>query len=166
MKKCTKCGIEKKISEFGKLSSSKDGLSYSCKSCRKEVCDKYYHNNKRKIMDKKKVYHKKRRTEEPLFRLQYNLRNRITTAFNRKNIVKGSKTENMLGCDWFFLQKYIQNKFTEGMTWENYGEWHIDHIKPLALAKTEDELIKLNHYTNLQPLWAEENILKGDKYHG
>jgi len=50
------------------------------------------------------------------------------------------------------------------MTWKNHGEWHFDHIKPISLAKTEQELIELNHYTNFQPLWAKINIIKSNKY--
>jgi hypothetical protein len=49
------------------------------------------------------------------------------------------------------------------MTWSNMGEWHIDHIKPLATAKTEKDVYELNHYTNLQPLWAKDNLSKGAK---
>lgn len=58
---------------------------------------------------------------------------------------------------------YIESKFKEGMSWENHGKWHIDHIKPLGNAKTEKELKKLFHYTNVQPLWAKENQKKGNK---
>ena len=50
------------------------------------------------------------------------------------------------------------------MTWENYGQWHLDHVKPLYLSENEEDLIKLNHYTNLQPLWAEDNLKKNRKY--
>ena len=62
-----------------------------------------------------------------------------------------------------FFRNYIQKQFTEGMTFENYGSWHLDHIKPLALAKSEEDVILLNHYTNFQPLWAEDNLKKGSK---
>lgn len=50
------------------------------------------------------------------------------------------------------------------MTLDNYGEWHLDHIKPISLAQTEQEVIKLCHYSNFQPLWAKENMSKGNKY--
>lgn len=69
----------------------------------------------------------------------------------------------MLGCDYQTAFKHIESRFKQGMSWDNFGEWHIDHIIPLASAKTEIELIELCHYTNLQPLWAEENRSKGDK---
>ena len=59
---------------------------------------------------------------------------------------------------------YIESKFTEEMSWENYGEWHLDHIKPLYLSENEEDLLLLNHYTNLQPLWAEDNLRKNRKY--
>jgi hypothetical protein len=74
---------------------------------------------------------------------------------------KNLNQQNILGCDFKGLQHYLENKFTDGMNWENYGKWHVDHIIPLASAKTEDEIYQLNHYTNLQPLWALDNQIKG-----
>ena len=67
----------------------------------------------------------------------------------------------MLGYSAAKLKHHIEKQFLEGMTWENHGEWEIDHIKPLALANTEKETYELCHYTNLQPLWAIENLQKG-----
>lgn len=69
----------------------------------------------------------------------------------------------MLGCDYGTLAAHLESKFTEGMDWSNRGKWHIDHVMPLASAKTEDELTALCHYTNLQPLWAYDNLSKGAK---
>jgi len=91
----------------------------------------------------------------------------IRSSFKRKlnnDWKKTSKTENMLGCKFDFFKNYIEKQFTEGMTFKNYGDWHLDHIKPLALAKTEEDVITLNHYTNFQPLWAKDNFKKGSKY--
>jgi hypothetical protein len=62
-----------------------------------------------------------------------------------------------------FLKKHLEIQFIEGMSWENQGKWHIDHKIPLSSAKTEEEVYKLCHYTNLQPLWAEDNLKKGSK---
>jgi hypothetical protein len=81
--------------------------------------------------------------------------------------VKGKKTEQILGCTINEFIQHLQNQFTEGMTFENHGQgkgyWNIDHIIPISSAKTEEEIYKLNHYTNLQPLWWEENMAKGSK---
>ena len=70
-----------------------------------------------------------------------------------------------MGCDIEFLKKHLENQFLDGMTWDDKGfyGWHIDHIIPLSSAKTEEDVYKLCHYTNLQPLWAKDNYNKGSK---
>jgi hypothetical protein len=78
---------------------------------------------------------------------------------------KKSKTFEIIGCTPEFLKEYIEKQFIKGMEWSNhsvYG-WHIDHIIPLSSANTEEEIYKLCHYTNLQPLWAENNLKKSNK---
>jgi hypothetical protein len=82
-----------------------------------------------------------------------------------KNNSKRGRTIELIGIDIVGLKNYLETKFTDGMTWENYGlyGWHIDHIIPLSSAKNEDEFTKLCHYTNLQPLWAEDNLKKSNK---
>ena len=80
-----------------------------------------------------------------------------------KNINKKNKTFNIVGCSPEFLKEYLEKKFIGGMSWDNKGDWHIDHIIPLSSAKTEEEIYKLCHYTNLQPLWSEDNLKKGNK---
>jgi hypothetical protein len=80
------------------------------------------------------------------------------------NIIKNNSTLDIIGCTPQFLKEYIENQFTDGMSWELMGKYiHIDHIIPLSSAKTEEELYKLCHYSNLQPLWAEDNLKKGNK---
>ena len=69
----------------------------------------------------------------------------------------------MIGCSWEELVAHLESLFLEGMTWDNRSEWHIDHRIPLASAETEEEIHKLCHYTNLQPLWATDNMSKGPK---
>ena len=83
----------------------------------------------------------------------------------QNNITKRNKTFEIIGCTPLELKNYLENQFNENMTWENHGQygWHVDHIIPLVSAKNEDELYKLFHYTNLQPLWWDKNIEKSSK---
>ena len=81
----------------------------------------------------------------------------------KRNIYnKPTNTNKILGADYETIKYYMENKFNDGMNWGNHGKWHIDHITPLASAK-KNELIKLCHYTNLQPLWAKDNMIKSEK---
>jgi len=80
---------------------------------------------------------------------------------------KDYKSSEYLGCEIEEFREYIENQFTEGMTWENYGEWHIDHIIPLQYKNpTMEEVVKRLHFTNTQPLWASDNMSKGNRYIG
>lgn len=96
------------------------------------------------------------------FYLKNILRKRINNYLNRKNLKKIGSAVLDLGCSIDELRNYLQFKFTEGMTWENRGKWHIDHIIPLCKFNLSDreQFLKACHYTNLQPLWAEENLRK------
>ena len=78
---------------------------------------------------------------------------------------KHGTTIKLLGCNINELRFYLEGKFIDGMSWDNYGEWHIDHIRPCASFDLTDpeQQKKCFHYTNLQPLWAEDNLSKGDK---
>jgi hypothetical protein len=122
-----------------------------------EIRKIYYENNK-EVLNKKV---KERKNNDPIFKLKLLFR-------SKTNKILGSnreKTFDIIGCTPHFLKEHLEKKFTEGMNWDNhslYG-WHIDHIIPLSSAKTEEELYKLCHYTNLQPLWAEDNLKKGDR---
>lgn len=106
---------------------------------------------------------RRRRLNDPLFAVIDRCRARVNQIFRKNGYTKRSRTYEILGCSYEFLLGYIESKFVEGMTWENRSEWHIDHRIPLATAKTEEDVIRLNHYTNLQPLWAEDNLRKSDK---
>ena len=74
---------------------------------------------------------------------------------------KNNKTFQIVGCSPTELKEHLEKQFINGMNWDNQGKWHIDHIIPLSSAKTEQDIYKLCYYTNLQPLWAEENMKKG-----
>jgi hypothetical protein len=123
----------------------------------------YYQVNKENINHKQNEYTKERRKNDHLYKMRCNLRTRSTQAFKKKCYYKNNKTQEMLGVDWKIAKAHIERQFTKGMNWNNYGEWHIDHIIPLASANTKEELKKLCHYTNLQPLWAKDNLIKSNK---
>ena len=124
----------------------------------------YQQNNKEHIANYRKVYIKQRLQSDSLYRLIHNLRTRVSTFCKSVGIKKNWKTIDAMGCTREEFIAYFEPLFTEGMTWENYGSWHVDHIKPISLATTEQEAIQLSHYTNLQPLWAEDNMRKSNKY--
>lgn len=129
--------------------------------------DRYlnYYKYDKGYIDKKREWKRRELSENPIFRLKTRIRNRHYTVLRSKGLKKITKTTNMLGCSVGFLRDYLASKFTEGMTWDNHGPngWHIDHIKPLAIAASLEELEQLCHYTNLQPLWATDNLKKGKK---
>lgn len=138
----------------------------------RELTKRWANENKEKIKEYTKRYRdrinkrvRERRASEPLFRMRRSLSTRTNAAFKSKSWIKDGPTETLIGCDYLFAKKYIESKFTDGMSWDNHGEWHIDHIHPLSIAKTKEELISLCKYTNLQPLWASENISKGNNIH-
>jgi hypothetical protein len=112
---------------------------------------------------RKQEQRKERRDKDPIFNLTNRLRCRLWKYLKILNITKTNKTFDIVGCSPQFLKEHLETQFTDGMSWDNRSEWHIDHIIPLSLAKTEDELYKLCHYENLQPLWAEDNLKKSNK---
>jgi hypothetical protein len=127
----------------------------------------YVKNNKEKVYDRQKKYVKNRRKEDPVYHLTFNLRNRLKTYIKLiKTPYKLPKSPiELVGCTAEKLKEHIESKFVDNMSWDNYGYrgWHLDHIIPLCTAKTKEEVYELNHYTNLQPLWAIDNMKKGKK---
>jgi hypothetical protein len=163
MKKCSKCKKTKSKTEFHKNKSRYDGLNHACKECRKAIDREYNERNRSKVRERRRKYRIERKKTDPVYKLKCNLRRRMSGAFKVSYWTKSSTTKELLGEEYEVVHKHLEDQFTEGMSWDNYGEWHIDHIIPLASAKTEEELIALFHYTNLQPLWAADNIAKADK---
>jgi hypothetical protein len=131
----------------------------------KEKIKEYRKKNENNLKEYRKFYQSKKRKEDPIFKFSSNVRSLISSSFKRgtNEFGKNAKTEQILGCTIEEFRSYIEDKFTEGMSFVNYGEWHLDHIIPLSSVKTEEEIIKLNKYTNFQPLWAKDNIKKGNK---
>ena len=146
------------------------------KNEREEYQKEYYQNNRDLILEKAKIYWSKKQNKERKalrkreqwlgdenLRISSNCRGRIYRAL--KGQKKSKSTEKLVGCSFSELKIYLQNKFLEGMSWSNYGEWHIDHILPCAsfdLSKIEEQE-KCFHYTNLQPLWGIDNLIKSAK---
>jgi hypothetical protein len=130
-----------------------------------EYFKQYRIDNKEKRKQYRINYKAEKMKTDLLFKLTHNLRCRILKAIKSKEWIKQHKTAKILGCDFATVKKHLENQFIDGMNWNNYGlyGWHIDHIKPLAKAETQEELYKLCHYTNLQPLWAADNLSKGAK---
>jgi hypothetical protein len=185
---CSKCKIEKDICEFHR-GKTKDGYQYKCKECKKEYSklnfikennrktlwaknnptkvkeskQKYYNNNTDKEQFRNNQYTQNRKKIDIVFKLSCVSRTRLIEFLKIKNITKKNKTFNYIGCTPQFLKEYLETKFVSGMSWDNHGEWHIDHIIPLSSAKNENDVYMLCHYTNLQPLWAEENLRKSNK---
>jgi hypothetical protein len=148
---------------------------------------KYYENNKESKLEYQKEYQKnnkdkrnsyliERRQNDPLFKLITNVRNLIYNSFYYNGYSKNSKTEELLGCSFEELKEYLESKFEPWMNWDNRGlyngelnyGWDIDHIIPLSSVNKEDDIIKLNHYINLQPLCSKVNrdIKKDNLEHG
>jgi hypothetical protein len=193
MKTCSKCEVERLLTDFSKDCSKKDGLRTICKVCSKEKYQKnreyeirrskeYQKNNRAEVLRKKLIHAKKyflknqekikkyqknyksnRRKNDILFKLSHGLRSRLYGFLKKKQISKQNTTFEVVGCSPQELKIYLEQKFINNMSWENQGKWHIDHIIPLSSAKTEEELYKLCHFTNLQPMWATDNIKKGSK---
>lgn len=134
----------------------------------------YRKKNKVSMSLKKKEYIDKNRdtinlkirtkmSQDPLFKLIKYSRSRLRQFMKTKKIKKNNSTFLIIGRSPKFLMDYIEGLFTDNMGWDNYGEWHIDHIVPLSSAKNEEEVNKLCHYSNLQPLWAKDNLKKSNK---
>ncbi len=143
---CSKCKTNKKIEEFPLNKSRKDGRHQYCTQCHRK-------------------YFKNKRLTDISFRISANLRTKIYQSVKDN---KKFKFHDITGCDIKTLMSYIESKFLRGMTWKNYGKtgWHIDHIKPCSLfdMTITEEQKKCFHYTNLQPLWWQDNLKKHNKY--
>ena len=167
---CRLCKVEY-LKEYNRNTSeirSKNKKEYRTKNSIivKEQKKIYYNNNKEKIREYKRKWETDKRKNNLLFRIKQLVRGRIYKFIISTNgkLRKTNKTFDIVGCSPQFLKEYLEQKFTEGMSWELMGQHiHIDHIIPLSSANTEEEVYKLCHYTNLQPLWAEDNLKKGSK---
>ena len=123
----------------------------------------YQKREAERLNEYSREYVKKRRKSDKLYALQINMRGRFKFELAKRGETKWLKVNEYLGCSWVELRDYLEAQFTDDMSWNNYGEWHVDHIVPLAIAENKEQLVELCHYTNLRPLWAFDNISKGAK---
>jgi hypothetical protein len=218
---CSKCKVEKDISEYSKHSKQPDGLRISCKQCiaeykkdyrqrakhsiinlPKKYDETYYERNKQIIKAKAKAYYEANKQKLLANNKQwrqankekitsYRIENRDKFRFARKKYYENNKLHcnisssikealdistrskaifEKLGYTIDDLKTHLESKFSEGMSWDNYGEWHIDHIIPqswLPFDSLESENFKKCWaLSNLQPLWAKDNCSKGNRFAG
>jgi hypothetical protein len=174
IKTCCSCCVEKNISYFHKQCGSKDGYRSMCKECRaikfkdnyqnssefsrehKKRTKNYRLNNREKVNQ----YFKDRYIDKPH---EYAWRGMLSSVIRRFGGKKELSTYETLGYSAEQLKKHLENLFTEGMSWENWGEWHIDHKIPISCFNKNEDPKVVNSLDNLQPLWAVENIKKSNK---
>ncbi len=193
-KKCLVCFQVKDLSEFYYRSDINEYRNW-CKECEKKRTTRFYKENKQDILEKqhkyyrenretmlqrKKIYadsHKEqlrdyhskyiynRRKNDDIFHFKSQIRHLINQSFRRQGKQKDGKIEEIVGCDFKTLYKYLLETYKKnyGVEWDGKEDVHIDHIIPLSTANSEEEIIKLCHYTNLQLLKAKDNLNKSNK---
>jgi hypothetical protein len=149
------------------LLENKEKHIQSQKKYRENNYDKiseYNKKNKESSLKRSNIHYHKNKSNE-IYILKRRIRDSLRRCLKYTNTIKNKKSEDVLGCSIEFFKEYIESKFVDGMTWNNnsfYG-WHLDHIIPLSIAETEEDVIRLNHYTNFQPLWCLDNLRKSNK---
>lgn len=143
----------------------------------RQLAREWYHANREKANSAKRAHYrankdayiasnrrrkKERIKEDPVFAMSERIRALIYVRLRAGGYTKKSRSQEILGCDWPTFAAHIERQFLPGMSWDNRSAWHLDHIVPLATAETEEDVIRLNHFTNLRPLWAADNIRKSD----
>jgi hypothetical protein len=134
----------------------------------KEIQKNSFEKHKEARLNYKRKYEKKRKDEDPVFKLSCYLRRTISDTLREKKFNKKSKTTEILGYTFYEFKIYLESLWEDWMNWDNYGNpkdgilepnktWDIDHIIPSSSATTEEELLKLNHFSNLQPLCSYTN---------
>lgn len=138
------------------------------KSYLKEQHTKWRENNKEHVNKYKRDYERKRRAEDPKYRLGVRTRTAVWQLLKERGVKKSNKTFDLLDYSIEELMTHLESLFTVGMTWDNYGEWHVDHVKPMTSFNFESvndvEFKECWSLKNLQPLWWNDNLSKGPRY--
>jgi hypothetical protein len=147
-----------------KLEKSKEWYENN-KEQKLSTTKKWDYENINKFKEYRREWSKNKRKSDPLFRLTENIKSSIRKSIVERKFRKKSNTVEILGCSFEYLKLYLESKFESWMTWDNYGlyngelnyGWDIDHIMPLSTSNSEEEIVKLNYYKNLQPLCSRIN---------
>lgn len=160
MRWCRRCHKEKNVSQFPKRALMSLTYHRICKECRAKI------NAEKKKWARylNQKYQKNRKESDPIYNFMVKTRSRLRGAVKNKT----SRTEELLGCSGEYAFEYLVSQFTDDMSIESFlkGDIHIDHIRPIASYDMEnpDHVKECFHYTNLQPLWASDNLIKGAKW--
>ena len=129
-----------------------------------EKAKQYRNTNRNKVTATKRRWKQTKRVEDFVFKFKEVVRSAVYGGITRSGYTKSSKTFAILGGSFEVVRSHLEAQFTEGMDWDTQGKdgWHIDHFIPVSYAKNEEEVLILNHYRNLQPLWATQNLTKSD----
>lgn len=160
---CKLCKIEKPLDSFTLCNKKTNRYYLTCKICENEKDRKYRDNNKVKINEKRNIRRREQYKNNTEYKLKVILRTRFNSVIKRNS--KKSSMLDLLGCNIEFFKKWISYQFEDWMSWENHGEWHLDHIRPCAsfnISKIEDQK-ECFHWKNYRPISKEINISKQDK---
>lgn len=164
MKQCTKCKTIKLLDEFGKHPGGRDGRKSWCKTCHSNHQQEKLARDP-KFREYKREYRRVKYQSDPDYRVACTMRLMVHRVLRTAGTIKPSASKKLLGYSVKELRCHIENQFIQGMSWETHGAWHIDHIKPvsafIAEGITDPKII--NALSNLRPLWARDNLVKGAK---
>lgn len=165
---CRVCGKTKKLSLFPRAALRPQTRYDRCSSCCSAASKNRYYSLTKERRREMGYRYFKNRMKDPIVKLKHVMRNRLSCAMRRALKCKpysGSRVIEFIGCTPEELKKYLEAQFTNGMSWDNFGKWEIDHVFPLCKfdITNYEEMRKAWHYTNLRPLWAIENRRKHAK---
>jgi len=137
------------------------------KEHRKQYLKEYREKNIEKIREVKRNYEKHRKDTDPIYKLISNFRTAIYQVLKENNVDKNGHYFEVLKYTPEELINHLEKQFTDGMTWDNYGQWHVDHVIPISVHDIheigDDEFMRCWSLSNLQPMWGDENIRKSNK---
>lgn len=195
MKRCARCRLEKPLELFGNSKSRRDGKHPYCKDCRSNEAQNperkkvWYKENRDKTIARVKARHDQDREARRAYAREHYSRNKeayfncvvkwqkdhphimawrrvLRNSLKALCRVKSDATMEMLGYSAASLKSHIESLWTPGMTWENYGEWHIDHIRPLNSFEPNADVAEVNALSNLRPLWSTTRVIDNVSYEG